>query len=259
MQVAFRVGAIVGVITLGTSSIACVGSGDAEATRDTSAALGFAQAAPPPEKRNLRLANPRGGCVQVSTAAGTWTGVAIDTPVGKSRVFCTYTWSSKSGAAADYAALDAIAKKNAKQQSYVVKEVRAPNAVPPMVTFQSESLTFTAQPSSSSSSSSSGSVVFVGAGGNGFTTIGGGGTQAGGSLDLMAEPDTDPEGVPGCDICGEVIGNDWMFFVLPSSALYAPSVTLYTSTTQYNLGAVSTPVFYTPMPATYDGYYYMGW
>lgn len=215
--------------------------------------LGFAPTPPPPVKRNLRLASPLNGCRLVATPTGRWTGTPIATPDGPSRSFCTYTWSSSTGASADVEALSPIAMKDGGVRPYVVNEVRTSNGAPPQVALPGQNKILA--PGGAGGGGGGTGFVF---GGGGLTTQGGSGQQAGGTFGLVAATDVNPEGFPGCEICGEV-GEDWMFFVLPASALYAESVTLWTDEVPYDLGPVSTPVFYTPIPATYTNNFHLSW
>jgi hypothetical protein len=254
-RAAFRVCAFLGSTALAMINVACSGVGHAqEDTRESSTGLGYVQlqAPPPAEKRLVRLKDPRAGCSTVNATNGTWTGTSLATPQGKSRLFCSYAWSSRSGSAPDASVLDAIAMADSKyKKPYVVQDGRtSATASAPLETFGSgQPITFVATTlGGSGGTTSSGSFMIEGSGG----------AQSTGGTGLTIVPDTDPEGVPGCDVCGEPMG-DWMFFVLPPDALYASTVMLYTDVAEYDLGAVSEPVFYTATPPTYSDWYWVSW
>lgn len=238
-----------------TLALAMVGAGCSDASdgrEDVREASSPLRIAVTPVKRNLRLASPRGGCLPVATPTGTWTGTPLATPDGSnSRSFCTYAWSSPSGASADVEALSVIAMKDGGKRPYVVNDVRAKNGAPPRVELPEQN-NFLA-PGGGGGGGSVG-LVF----GGGLSTGGGSGQQSGGTFGLVGATDVNPEGFPGCDVCGEV-GDDWMFFVLPASALDAESVTLWTDDVSYDLGPVTTPVFYTPLPPTYVNSFHLSW
>lgn len=238
-----------------------VGAGCSDASKvhedvgEASSPLGYAATPPPAVKRNLRLASSRGGCRPVATPKGTWTGTPIATPDGPSRSFCTYAWSSPTGASADVEALSPIAMKDGGVRPYVVNDVRATNGAPPQVALPGQNKILAPGGAGGGGGGGGTGLVF---GGGGLTMQGGSAQQANGTFGLVAATDVNPEGFPGCEICGEV-GEDWMFFVLPASALYAESVTLWTDDVPYDLGPVSSPVFYTPIPATYTNSFHLSW
>lgn len=240
---------------LALGGVACGGAsddGDGNGVVDhQSSALGVV-AKSPVVKRNVRIASPRAGCAPVVTPSGQWNGAALATPGGgTSRVFCSYAWSSASGAAPAESALDTIAAKDGGVRAYVVHD--GSNGTP-LVNLPGLGLT------SGTSSSGGGGGGGIALGGGGFVLGGGQQAQNGAQPgDLTDDGDGNPEGFPGCDVCGEVIGNSWLFFVLPSSAVNR-SVTLDVGGgAHYNLGAIPSSVFYTPIPAGFSGYYALSW
>ena len=249
MTVAVRACALAVSAALALASVGCSGDNGEEETRQASAPLDFA-AKSAVVKRNVRLANPLTGCTPVVTPTGTWSGTSLGMPGGKSRVFCSYTWSSRTGAAPAETALDAIAALDGGVRSYVVHDR---NNGTPLVDL--DTLAFTT--GGAGGAGGGGAVLNLGAAGA-FTL--GGAQQGSGQIGYTAGVGGNPEGFPGCEVCGEVIGQDWLFFVLPAAAVEAETVYLDVGgEAPYDLGAIGSSVFYTPIPAGFTGYFYVSW
>jgi hypothetical protein len=253
----FRIAIVLG---LGAITVGCAGeTSEEETTGQSAGALNLAAAPAPAERQIIRAKSP--GCGAVGGTGGSWTGAAITTPVGASRDFCTYRWvATARGTPADDGALAAAAVTDTSRwnkKPYVVTDVRPTNAPAVHAPLGGDGSILWNPGAASSSGAPPSNLAF---GGLAPTTIGGAGARpASASGGLTIGRHTDPDGLPGCDVCGGDLGNGYLVFVLPPEALDAPTISLETAGGTYDVGPISTPVFYTAAPPLYSGWLHVSW
>ncbi len=209
--------------------------------------LGFGATPPPPTRHVIRTKSRN--CNAIAGASGQWIGEGLTTAVGPSQAFCAYVWTpAGKNWPADWTALAGAAETDEIRNSpYVVQDVR-PSNTPAGSAALGEGTSFT--------------ILLAGPGGNpsaasGFA-LGGGGAAQQGSLGLTTAGRVFPEGLSGCEVCQEEIGN-YLLFVLPPEALAAETLSFQTETTTYEIGSVTVPIFYVATPPSYAGWSYVSW
>jgi len=243
---------------LGATTAGCAGAGgpDAatsdDATGTHASALGYATPPAPKPRFVIRTSTP--GCLPIPGTGGAWTGQNIAYSIGVSTLLCSYAWTAAGkNASPDWTVLHAAASTDqVRKIPYVVADVRTSHA-PAGAIVPEEITSFTFQPLSPPGGGFGGAT-------HGSFTLGGATVQAGRRSvgGLTAETRVYPEGMSGCEVCGEELG-DSLLFVLPPEAMDAPSATLVTEEGSYDLGPISQPVFYAPTPPAFTGWFYVSW
>lgn len=210
------------------------------------AELGLA-VAPPVVRQILRPKSH--DCDPIVGVGGQWNGAALTSAIGASTAFCTFAWQpAGKNSPADWTALSNAAETDAIRSSPFIVEDDRPSNTPAGSTSLGAATSFTA--------------LLVGGGGPGvgsaFTVGSATPTGAAHGLDLTAHGRSLPEGVSGCEVCQEHIGN-YIFAVLPPEAFVGGPLVFKTETATYPIGPISSPIFYFPAPATYEGWSYISW